>query len=221
MSARLASAILQPAIELPIIKPRIKLPACERRQAIVTAATHLFSERGFRGVTTRGLAKACGISEPVLYEHFADKRDLYAAILDQTQAENLPIKKRVDEAFQSSLETPQFIRLIADSIIRFLDKNPNLTRLVLFSALEGHELAELNFEHHMKPFYTLLTARLQKEIDSGNLRKCDPVAAARVFVGMINQYFVYDLHFGFSISKASRRKTIEGMVDIFLNGITK
>ncbi len=203
------------------MQPRKKLPANERRQAIVTAATHLFSERGFRGVTTRELAKACGVSEPVLYEHFADKRQLYAAILEQTAASNPSLTRRIDEAFASNLEAPQFIHLIADTIVRFLDKNPNYSRLVLFSALEGHDLAQLNFEHHMKPFHTMLMKRLQADIDRGKLRACDPAAAARVFLGMINQYFIYDLHFGFSISKTSRKKAIEGMVDIFLHGITK
>ena len=203
------------------MNPQKKLPANERKLAIVKAATHLFSERGFRGVTTRELAKACGVSEPVLYEHFADKRQLYAAILEQTAAENPSITRRIDEAFASNLAAPQFLHLIADTIVRFLDRNHNYSRLVLFSALEGHELAQLNFEHHMKPFHTMLVKRLQADIDAGTLRACDAVSAARVFLGMLNQYFVYDLHFGFSLSKASRKKAIKGMVEIFLHGITK
>jgi AcrR family transcriptional regulator len=41
----------------------------------VKAAIHLFAEKGFRGATTRGLAAALGVSGPVLYQHFKNKRD--------------------------------------------------------------------------------------------------------------------------------------------------
>ena len=59
-----------------------RLPALERRQAIIEAAAGLFAEKGFRGVTTRELAQAVGVSEPVLYQHFQTKRDIYEAIVE-------------------------------------------------------------------------------------------------------------------------------------------
>ena len=61
----------------------------ERRAAILEAAMRLFSERGFRGTTTRALAKAVGVTEPVLYGHFKSKRDLYAAIIEAKSREGL------------------------------------------------------------------------------------------------------------------------------------
>ncbi len=203
------------------MKQRTKLTAAERRASIVAAAIHLFSARGFRGVTTRELAKACGVSEPVLYEHFADKQELYCAILEEACNDGDTVAMRIDEAFASNLEAPAFFRALAESIIKLLDKNPNYTRLILFSALEGHSLAELHFEHRMKPFYGMLTRRIRDYIAAGSLNPCDPSVAARAFIGMVNQYVIFDLHFGFSIAKTSRKKVINGMVDIFLNGVLK
>src|SRR6516165_11289805 len=54
----------------------------ERRAAIVRSAIHLFAEKGFRGATTRELAAAAGVTEPVLYQHFRAKSDLYTAIIE-------------------------------------------------------------------------------------------------------------------------------------------
>ena len=54
----------------------------ERRDAIVHSAIHLFAEKGFRGATTRELAAAAGVTEPVLYQHFRTKSDLYSAIIE-------------------------------------------------------------------------------------------------------------------------------------------
>ncbi|HEY3743610.1 MAG TPA: TetR/AcrR family transcriptional regulator, partial [Bryobacteraceae bacterium] len=60
----------------------MRLSATERREAIIQSAIRLFSEKGFRGTTTRELAAAVGVSEPVIYDHFATKKDLYAAIIE-------------------------------------------------------------------------------------------------------------------------------------------
>ena len=54
----------------------------ERRQAIVDAALPLFAEHGLSGVTTRQIAQAAGVSEALLYRHFASKDEIFAAIQD-------------------------------------------------------------------------------------------------------------------------------------------
>ena len=59
-----------------------RLPAEERRQAIVDAVRGVFADKGFDGTTTRELAKAAGVSEALLYKHFPSKESLYAAMLD-------------------------------------------------------------------------------------------------------------------------------------------
>lgn len=63
--------------------PRVRrLPAQERRQAIVEAALGVFSSGSYAGATTAEIARAAGITEPVLYRHFASKRDLWLACLE-------------------------------------------------------------------------------------------------------------------------------------------
>ena len=58
------------------------MPAAERRQALIDTAIRVFSEGSYRGTTTAEIARAAGISEPILYRHFASKRELYLAALD-------------------------------------------------------------------------------------------------------------------------------------------
>jgi AcrR family transcriptional regulator len=59
-----------------------RMPAAKRRQALIDTAIRVFSEGSYRGTTTAEIARAAGISEPILYRHFASKRDLYLAALD-------------------------------------------------------------------------------------------------------------------------------------------
>jgi AcrR family transcriptional regulator len=59
-----------------------RMPAAERRQALIDTAIRVFSEGSYRGTTTSEIARAAGVSEPILYRHFASKRELYLAALD-------------------------------------------------------------------------------------------------------------------------------------------
>ena len=59
-----------------------RLPAAERRERLVETAATVFADGSYRGTTTSEIARAAGISEPILYRHFASKRDLYLAALD-------------------------------------------------------------------------------------------------------------------------------------------
>lgn len=60
--------------------------AGETRQTILRAAHRLFMEFGYRAVSTRQIAEACGLTQPALYHHFADKQDLYVAVLREELA---------------------------------------------------------------------------------------------------------------------------------------
>ena len=61
---------------------RIRLTATERRASVVETACRVFAKSSYRGSTTAQIAKATGVTEPVLYRHFASKRELYLACLD-------------------------------------------------------------------------------------------------------------------------------------------
>ena len=58
-----------------------RLPAGERRQAVLDTACGVFMRSSYRGATTAEIAREAGISEPILYRHFGSKRDLYLACL--------------------------------------------------------------------------------------------------------------------------------------------
>jgi AcrR family transcriptional regulator len=62
---------------------RTRLPAAERREALIDTALELFAEGSYRCVTTAEIARRAGVSEPILYRHFESKRDLFLACLEE------------------------------------------------------------------------------------------------------------------------------------------
>lgn len=47
----------------------------------------VFSERGYEKVSMREIAREAGVTTPVVYDHFASKRDLYVALLNEQEAQ--------------------------------------------------------------------------------------------------------------------------------------
>jgi AcrR family transcriptional regulator len=201
---------------------KTKLNRAERRQVIVDTASALFAERGFRGVTTRELARSAGVSEPVLYEHFRTKEDLYSAIIDRSQQRVGGEDPHVLLDALAAIEDPRvYFQKLAQLIAEFHTTNPEYIRQVLFAALEGHALADLCFERNSGPVYAKVSAYLKARMAAGQLRPLDPTIAARAIVGAVMQYCLFELHFGFRTVRASKKRALEGIVDLFLNGILK
>jgi AcrR family transcriptional regulator len=76
---------------------RVRMPAAERRQCVLDAAVRVFSRSSYHAATTAEIARESGVTEPVLYRHFASKRDLYLACLEAGWAH---VRRLWDEALE-------------------------------------------------------------------------------------------------------------------------
>src|SRR5215471_19758297 len=74
----------------PVAVPAIpkRLSSDDRRRQLIRSAVDLFSRHGFNGARTKDIASACGVSEAILFRHFATKEDLYRAILDEQRQDS-------------------------------------------------------------------------------------------------------------------------------------
>lgn len=66
---------------------RTRLPAAERRETILRAATEAFAQAGYRAVRVADVAARVGVTEPVIFQNFGSKAALFAAVLDRAAAE--------------------------------------------------------------------------------------------------------------------------------------
>src|SRR5215813_395369 len=64
-------------------RPAPRMTAEDRREQIIEVAVRLFSQKGFRGATTKEIAYAAGVNEAIIFRHFSTKGELYAAIIDR------------------------------------------------------------------------------------------------------------------------------------------
>jgi AcrR family transcriptional regulator len=64
--------------------PTIRLSAHQRRDLILRKSAELLSELGYHDASTKKLAFASGVTEPVLYQHFSSKKELFIAVVRET-----------------------------------------------------------------------------------------------------------------------------------------
>ena len=79
----------------------------ETRNTILRTAQQLFMEHGFRAVSTRQIADGCGLTQPALYHYFADKQDLYVAVMKESLSETQAALERIvrrNESIQERLK---------------------------------------------------------------------------------------------------------------------
>jgi AcrR family transcriptional regulator len=55
------------------------------RAALIGAATQLFGERGYANVGTQEIVEAAGVTRGALYHQFADKRELFLAVVEDVE----------------------------------------------------------------------------------------------------------------------------------------
>ena len=64
------------------MKPRnLRLPRAERRRQLLDTARRVFAARGFDAATLEEIAEAAGVTRPIVYSHFGDKRGLFEAVV--------------------------------------------------------------------------------------------------------------------------------------------
>ena len=191
----------------------------ERQAAIVRSAIHLFAEKGFRGTTTRELASALGVTEPVLYRHFRTKRDLYGAIIEATARQASQRVHTLRPAAEAA-DDRAFFTSLAELILERYEKEPETTRLLLYSSLEGHEQAGQFFERVFRDFYELVLDYIRARIASGAFRAVDPEIAARGLIGMIAYHGLVEQLFPRYFKRRGRRRVAQEMSALFLSGIS-
>ena len=197
----------------------MRLAAPDRRRKLQTAALELFAQQGYRGTTTRAIARRAGVSEALLFRHFSSKEDLYWSVLEQ-QCAVRGGRERLDAMLRRGGDDTELFAAIAEDILARNFADSRLYRLLLFSALENHELSHRFFRTYISEYYQAIAAHIRERIRTGHFRKVDPLLSARLFIGMALHYFLVQELFGGSQQRDyDLKKVCRTVTDLWLTGI--
>ncbi|MEE8184771.1 MAG: TetR/AcrR family transcriptional regulator [Thermodesulfobacteriota bacterium] len=197
-----------------------RMTAEERRAQIVSVATSLFARNGFKGTTTREIARKAGISEAVIFRHFSKKEALYTAIIN-TKCNDKDGQSRLLKALEGKSGQEVF-REVASFLISEHQRDPTFMRLLTYSALEEHKLSDIFLKTKGIELMEYLAGHIRRLIREGLIRKVDPIIAARAFMGMVLHYSMSQEIYGLKrYYKRANKSVVDMFVEIFFEGLKR
>jgi TetR/AcrR family transcriptional regulator len=215
----------QPDLSLPVPQPgsppdRRRLSSDDRRRQLIRTAISLFSRHGFSGTRTKDIAAVCGVSEAILFRHFATKEDLYRAILDEQQQESGTEEwLREMRRLADRREDAGFIRCLVAQILKSFRENTPFHRLMMFAALDGHALAGMFHERVGRPPYEFLRAYFETRQKEGVFRQCDPGVAVLMAVSAAKSFGMGKYMFSIPMLPLTDEQVADQITTLVLDGI--
>jgi len=212
--------------ELLTNEPAARMTGDLRRLQILQTAVDLFSQRGFKGTTTKEIARAAGVSEAMVFRHFATKDELYGAILDnkgcQDGVHKFPWEenKVLQQAIEDKDDEAVFYNIAFDALNKH-QQDVAFMRLLFYSALEEHELADRFFHEFIERVYDFIGGYISQRQKDGEFRKMNPRIAVRAFLGMLIHHSLNNILWDKkrNILNISNEEAARNFAEILLGGI--
>lgn len=200
----------------------------ERREQILRSAVSLFSQRGFSGTTTKEIARGAGVSEAMVFRHFATKEELYGAILHSKSCsdgiDRFPWEENsvLQEALRNKDDFGVFYNIAFDALKKH-ESDVGFMRLLFFSALEEHDLAERFFNEFVSRVYDFISDYIKARQDDGVMREVNPRIVVRAFLGMLIHHSLNNILWDKNrrLLNISTEEAAKNFAEIILRGVAK
>jgi AcrR family transcriptional regulator len=198
---------------------QVRYTAADRKEQILEVATSLFARQGFQGTTTKHISERAGVTEALIFRHFASKEELYWAVLERKATVTGPAE-RMREALNAGRTHMEALSGVAAQILERRAKDQTLSRLLLYSALENHRLSHRFFRTYAAECYEVLADYIRKQVAAGAFRPLDPLLAARGFLGMVIYHsWVQELFGGKRYQDFSVQEVSQTLAEVWLQGM--
>jgi TetR/AcrR family transcriptional regulator len=149
----------------------------DRRRAIIDAATLLFAERGFDGVSVQEIADAAATHKTTVLYHFATKEALHEAVLDEALGS---IAEVMREFLAGPFQRDRLAYLLDQNHAFFAEHIP-LARLLQRELLDP-DGSEAYFKRFVEPIYLPAMQSFRRAMAAGLIHEIDPAL------------YVHDIH---------------------------
>jgi AcrR family transcriptional regulator len=160
------------------------------RKQILDASLRLFSEKGFARTSVRDIAQAAGITDAAIYYHFASKRELFEALIEErgftAAIEGL-------ERAEVTIAPDQAIPGIATRALALMYANRDLMKVLVVEAMAEDPVAVEEYRMLVERWERAQARILTFYADQGSVRTDDVDELAKQIVTTVIGIFADDL----------------------------
>ena len=161
-----------------------RLPAEQRKAAVLDCACTMFATGSYRGTTTADIARQAGVTEPILYRHFASKRDLYFAVLEESWGR---LRALWDEVVAAEEDPKLWIAAMGRAYFEATDPRLHSANLWIQSLTEASDDPAIRayLRKHMREVHDYVAGVMRRSQEAGGiLPDRDPSAEAWIFIAV-------------------------------------
>jgi TetR/AcrR family transcriptional regulator len=161
-----------------------RLPAAERRAAVLDCACRVFSDGSYRGTTTAEIAKEAGVTEPILYRHFESKRALYLACFEECWGR---VRAMWEEAIAGESDPGLWVGAMGRSFLESAEHRPVISNLWVQALAEASEDDEIRgyLRDHMREVHQFVADVIRRaQAARGIPKDRDADAEAWIFLAI-------------------------------------
>jgi AcrR family transcriptional regulator len=188
------------------------------RAKLLETAYTLFLQKGFHGTSMRDIAETAGVAVGGIYNHFKDKEEIFAAVLDAYYPHHTILAAVQDiEATTVEAYTRQAAHIVYDNLS---DARSQLLPLIFIELVEfqGRHMKQLVGK--IVPVILGFLERLKKL--EGRIRPLPLPLLLRTYMSLLVGLILSDMILmDLPLFKSLKLKWLDGMLDIFLHGIMK
>lgn len=164
-----------------------RMDAESRREQLLDVTTELVSVQGFASITIEAVARAAGITRPIVYEHFGDLHGLLDAVVEREMARAL---SQVSKTALAPLSDGPPVDLMIESLRSYLHtvlSHPATWRLVLIPPEGSPSLLRERIESGRAAVLTGLIESIRPAI-AEERRSPDAELTARMLSAIADEY---------------------------------
>lgn len=146
-----------------------RLPAAQRKEQLLDTAAKLFAVHGYAGATTAQIARAAGVTEPIIYRHFQSKRDLFIALLERTGDATIRLW---EHELKTAPDPAERLKRLIGANPMVANKGRGIYRVIVqaMTEVEDPQIQEA-LNRHVGKLHEFLVAEVQHAQDSGKVSK--------------------------------------------------
>ncbi len=210
--------------EVPRAEPRWQRRKNARPAELVSAALEIFTERGYAGTRLDDVAERAGVSKGTLYLYYANKEDLFKAVVRQGLVSPLQEVRGLIEQFEGA--TADLIRMVVRGWWQRIGStgHAGIPKLMIAEAANFPELARFYIEEVILPGQAAMERIIARGVARGEFRHIDIAQVAHLMTAPFLLISSWRHGFGHAIkgelpTLSDGAALLETHVDILLRGL--